>query len=147
MLVNFMVGLGAMLVCLVVQALLVAIAVQFYARYQGRARSASFFSTLLLISGVMVVMVMGNFLQIFIWALLFLGLGEFDDIVVAVYHSAVNFATLGYGDIVMSPAHRILGPMQAINGVLMIGATTAVMMSASQDALRRTRNARQQAGE
>ncbi|KAA1188435.1 two pore domain potassium channel family protein [Pseudohalioglobus sediminis] len=147
MLVNFMVGLGAMLVCLVVQALLVAIAVQFYARYQGRARSASFFSTLLLISGVMVVMVMGNFLQIFIWALLFLGLGEFDDIVVAVYHSAVNFATLGYGDIVMSPAHRILGPMQAINGVLMIGVTTAVMMSASQDALRRTRNARQQAGE
>lgn len=147
MLVNFMVGLGAMLVCLVVQALLVAIAVQFYARYQGRARSASFFSTLLLISGVMVVMVMGNFLQILIWALLFLGLGEFDDIVVAVYHSAVNFATLGYGDIVMSPAHRILGPMQAINGVLMIGVTTAVMMSASQDALRRTRNARQQAGE
>ncbi len=146
MLVNFLLGLGTMLLCLVVQALLVAIAVQFYARYQWRGHSASFFSTLLLISGVMMAVVMGNFLQILIWALLFLGLGEFDDLVVAVYHSAVNFATLGYGDIVMSPAHRILGPMQAINGVLMIGVSTAVMMSALQDALRRTRNARQKAG-
>jgi hypothetical protein len=90
----------------------------------------------------MLVLVLGNFLQISIWAFLFLYLGEFQHFIDAVYHSGVNFATLGYGDIVMSPRHRILGPMEAVNGVLMIGVTTAVMMSVLQDAFRRTREAR-----
>ena len=57
----------------------------------------------------------------------------------------MNFATLGYGDIVMSEEHRVLGPLQAVNGVLMIGVSTAVMMSALQDALKRVRAARRQA--
>ena len=53
------------------------------------------------------------------------------------YHSAVNFATLGYGDIVMSARNRFLGPLEAINGALMIGVSTAALLSAFQDALRR----------
>jgi hypothetical protein len=54
-----------------------------------------------------------------------------------VYHSAVNFATLGYGDIVMSEKHRILGPMESINGVLMIGVSTAALTAAFQDVIKR----------
>ena len=65
-------------------------------------------------------------------------LGEFAHFKNAAYHSAVNFATLGYGDIIMSEQHRILGPMQAVNGVLMVGVTTAVVMSALQNALKMT---------
>ena len=73
-------------------------------------------------------------------------LGEFQDFTTAAYHSAVNFATLGYDDIVMSEEHRILGPMQAVNGVLMVGVSTAVVMSALQNALKRTYEARQNEG-
>ncbi|VFS57901.1 Ion channel [Kluyvera cryocrescens] len=51
-----------------------------------------------------------------LWGLLFLGLGEFDTLLEAVYHSGVNFATLGYGDIVMSPRWKLLGPLEAVNG-------------------------------
>lgn len=54
----------------------------------------------------------------------------------------MNFATLGYGDFVMSPAHRLLGPLEAINGVLMIGVSTAALMAAFQDVIRRTARAR-----
>ena len=54
-------------------------------------------------------------------------LGEFTNLHEAIYHSAVNFATLGYGDIVMSEKHRFLGPLEAINGVLMIGVSTAAL--------------------
>ena len=54
----------------------------------------------------------------------------------------MNFATLGYGDIVMSPEHQLLGPLEAINGVLMIGVSSAALMSAFQDSLRQTRHAR-----
>lgn len=84
----------------------------------------------------MVLLVIGNFVQIGLWALLFQWLGEFDSFREAYYHSAVNFATLGYGDLVMSVDHRILGPLEAINGVLMIGVSTAVLMSALQNLMK-----------
>lgn len=135
---NVLMGLGVMVICLFVQSLLVAVSVQFYARHQGANVAASFTNTVLLIGGVMMVLVLGNFIQITIWGALFVQLGEFESYRTAAYHSAVNFATLGYGDIVMSEEHRVLGPMQAINGVLMVGVSTAVMMSALQDALKRT---------
>ena len=69
-------------------------------------------------------------------------LGEFDALEVAVYHSAVNFASLGYGDIVMSERWRLLGPLEAVNGVLMIGVSTAVLMTTLQDAYQKTKAAR-----
>ncbi len=59
-------------------------------------------------------------------------LGEFEQYGEAFYHSAVNFATLGYGDIVMSARHKLLGPLEAVNGALMIGASTALLMVAFQ---------------
>jgi hypothetical protein len=63
--------------------------------------------------------------QIALWALTFMACGEFDAFDRAFYHSAVNFATLGYGDVVMSERWRLLGPLEAINGVLLLGFATA----------------------
>lgn len=143
MIYNMLIGLVVMVFCLLIQALLVALSARFYMRHSYLALSPSFANTVLLIGGVMMMLMVGNFLQIFIWAALFLVLGEFDSTTIAVYHSAVNFSTLGYGDIVMSAQHRILGPMQAINGVLMIGVSTAVTMSALQDALKLMHQERQ----
>ena len=80
---------------------------------------------MLLICQVMLMLVVGNLVQGGIWALLFVFLGEFSDWATAYYFSLVNFSTFGYGDIVMSERWRILGPLQAINGVLMIGVSTA----------------------
>ena len=64
-------------------------------------------------------------------------IGEFDEFSMAVYHSAANFATLGYGDIVMSERHALLGPLESINGILMVGISTAALMQTFQHALRR----------
>ncbi len=140
---NILLGLLVMVSCLLVQAMLVVVAIQFYVRNRRLVESPTFGSTLGMISTVMVLLVVGNFIQIMIWAGLFMYLGEFTEFATASYHSAVNFATLGYGDIVMSEERRILGPMQSINGVLMVGVSTAVVMSAFQDALKRTHEARQ----
>ncbi len=143
MMENIMIGLATMIACLLIQALLVVVAMRFYVRNSHMVDSPTLMSTLGLISAVMVMLVIGNFVQIIIWGGLFMYLGEFTDFETAAYHSAVNFATLGYGDIVMSEHRRVLGPMQSINGVLMVGVSTAVMMSALQDALQRTRSARE----
>ncbi|MGA2128000.1 MAG: potassium channel family protein [Xanthobacteraceae bacterium] len=44
-----------------------------------------------------------------------------------VYFAFVNYTTLGYGDVVPVARWRLLGPMTAMNGVLLFGWSTAVI--------------------
>lgn len=44
-----------------------------------------------------------------------------------VYFSAVSMTALGYGDVVLPPPWRLLGPVAAISGVLMFGCSTAFL--------------------
>ena len=44
-----------------------------------------------------------------------------------VYFAFVNYTTLGYGDVTPVVAWRLLGPMTAMNGVLLFGWSTAVI--------------------
>lgn len=81
------------------------------------------------ISTVMLMLFAGHMSQIAFWALLFWNLGEFDTFLPAFYHSAVNFSSLGYGDIVMSERWRLLGALEAGNGVLMFGLSTGTVLS------------------
>jgi hypothetical protein len=67
--------------------------------------------------------------QIALWASAFMLCGEFADFDDAFYHSAVNFTTLGYGDIVMSRRWRLLGPLEAVNGSLMLGLSAAMLFA------------------
>ena len=67
--------------------------------------------------------------QIALWAGAFVLCGEFADFEEAFYHSAVNFTTLGYGDIVMSRRWRLLGPLEAANGSLMLSLSAAMLFT------------------
>ncbi|MCB1857539.1 MAG: two pore domain potassium channel family protein [Gammaproteobacteria bacterium] len=142
MLVNLLFGLSTMVLCLLLQSLLFGLALRYYSRNDYLVNNPSFWSSLAVIKGVMLLLVIGNLFQVAIWASLFLLLGEFQTFEEAFYHSAVNFATLGYGDIVMSASHKLLGPLEAVNGVLMIGVSTAALMSAFQDSVQKTLHAR-----
>jgi ion channel len=51
-----------------------------------------------------------------------------------VYFAFVNYTTLGYGDVTPLERWRLLGPMTAMNGVLLFGWSTAVIF----EVLRRT---------
>ena len=79
----------------------------------------------------------GTLGQIAVWAAVFLARGEFADFSTAFYHSTVNFSTLGYGDLVMSERERLLGALEAVNGVMMFGLTTGVLMGVMNALLRR----------
>lgn len=142
MLLNLLIALPTMALCLLLQSALLLIAIRYHSRHGSLVNSPSSWSTLVVLNGVMTLLVLGNLAQVTIWAVVFRMLGEFQELSEAVYHSAVNFATLGYGDVVMSERHRLLGPLEAINGVLMIGVSTAALMAAFQDAIRNTTLAR-----
>lgn len=143
MLMNLLFGLSTMGVCLLLQSLLFVVVIRYYSRHEYLVKSPKFWPTLTVINGVMLLLVIGNLAQVALWGLLFQLLGEFQSFREAFYHSAVNFATLGYGDFVMSTEHKLLGPIEAINGVLMIGVSSAALMAAFQDAMKKTLQARQ----
>ena len=44
-----------------------------------------------------------------------------------VYFAFGNYTTLGYGDVVPVPKWHLLGPMTALNGVMLIGWSTALI--------------------
>lgn len=70
-------------------------------------------------------------LQILVWAIAYRVLTPIrpiDSMEVAVYFSAVTFTTLGYGDITLgSDQWRLLTGIEALNGVLLLGWSTALL--------------------
>ncbi|MFD2551951.1 potassium channel family protein [Bizionia sediminis] len=79
-------------------------------------------------------------LQTLIWALAYVQLphtsGIFQNFTEAWYYSLVTFTTLGYGDITLVGDWRILSGIEAINGIMLIGWTTAMMYSLTQQILK-----------
>jgi hypothetical protein len=130
---NFLVGLPLMLLCLAIQAIVAFWSVRYYIRrIQGGAGDLHLRNGLQPLLIAMLAMMFGTLLQVVLWGVLFLWLGEFTELYEAVYHSAVNFASLGYGDIVMQTQWKMLGPLEAINGVLMLGMSAAALMAILQ---------------
>ena len=137
MLINLAIGLPTVLVCLILQVAVTFWSVRYYVRQSRRTPSASrLFEGIRPLMIVMIVMMLGNFLQIVIWGAIFISLGEFNELYEAVFHSAVNFTSLGYGDVVMSPRWKLLGPLEAANGILMLAITGASLMAILQQLIK-----------
>jgi hypothetical protein len=140
-LLNLLVGFSAMLVCLIVQAAVAFWSVRYYMRQSSNAAAPRKFIVViwpLLIA--MLAMIAGNFIQITVWGILFLMLREIKGLYEAIYHSAVNFTSLGYGDFVMSTNRKLLGPLEAVNGVVMLGMTSAALMVILQQVIKDQRD-------
>ena len=100
-------------------------------RRHGHA-GASFWIDMAIVARVIVFALVAHLLEIAVWAVLFVSCGEFPEFGTAYYHSAVNYTTLGYGDVIMTPAWRLLGPLEAANGALMFGVSTAMIFAVMQ---------------
>ena len=79
---------------------------------------------------------------VWIWAIAFLGLGLFETAEEAVYFSIVSFTTLGFGDVLLPKEWQLLSGMASINGLLMIGFQTAMLI----EVLRRVRSTQNRIG-
>jgi len=130
---NLAIGLPTMLACLVLQATVTFWSVRYYMRQSARQLTThGVLAGVRPLLVVMIIMMTGNLLQMALWGGLFIGLGEFDTFYQAAYHSAVNYTSLGYGDVVMSESWKLLGALEAANGVLMFGLTSAALMAVLQ---------------
>ncbi|MBV7468709.1 MULTISPECIES: ion channel [Aeromonas] len=135
-----MVGIPVILVNMLLQSLVAVWCIRFYIKRFNQREGI--LAGMLALFGTITLVMLGNLAQIGVWGGLFLWLGEFDTLQEAIYHSGVNFATLGYGDIVMSPQWKMLGPLEAVNGALMIGLSGASMLAVLQHHIRKQLNDR-----
>jgi hypothetical protein len=75
------------------------------------------------------IMAAAHVTQIALWALVFFLAGQVADFPRAFYVSAQNYTTLSYGDILLPERWRLLGPLEAMNGLLFFGLSTAVLFA------------------
>jgi hypothetical protein len=63
------------------------------------------------------------------WALFFVLVGALPDLETAAYFSLTSYTTVGYGDVVLPEPWRLLGPIEAAVGVLMLGWSTGILVA------------------
>ena len=102
-----------------------------FERKLGRA-GVSFWNDFVIVALAIFIGLIAHLVEIGVWAGLFFGLREFHDLGTAYYHSAVNYTTLGYGDLLLTPRWRLLGPLEAADGMLMFGVSAAMIFALIQ---------------
>jgi len=127
------VGTAAVICTIAMYALALGATVHFVRRERRLGRAgASFWSDVAIVGVTMLFAFSAHLVQITFWAVLFMMCGEFADFGAAYEHSAVNYTTLGSGDVVMTPSWRLLGPIEAADGMLMFGVSTAMIFAVIQ---------------
>ena len=96
-------------------------------QHPGRLESTLWqgFSIVVVVNGLFA----HNLNQITLYALVYLGLGEFETVESAFYFSISTFTTVGFGDIVLEPEWRVLAGIESAIGFLLIGWSTAFLVS------------------
>jgi hypothetical protein len=67
--------------------------------------------------------------EISVWALFYRWQGCLADAESAFYFSGVTYTTLGYGDVVLPPKWRLLGPIEGLTGILMCGLSAGLFFA------------------
>jgi hypothetical protein len=124
---QFLMG-GTVSICnIIIHALIMTAVVR--ASQATAARAAS--RPNLLLVAVMVatasVLMVAHTCEIMVWAMAYGLVDAVPNSTDHLYFAFVNYTTLGYGDIVPVERWRLLGPMTAMNGVLLFGWSTAVI--------------------
>lgn len=63
--------------------------------------------------------------EIWLWALVYVQLGEFSSFAQSLYFSGVTATTVGYGDVTLSEDWQLLATFEAMGGLILFGASTA----------------------
>jgi len=127
MLIQLLVGSAVSTINIMLHATVTMIAIRI-ARTAARRSSSR---PLLYLAGVMIatslVLMAAHTLEVFVWSVTYAIVNAAPDDANLVYFAFVNYTTLGYGDVTPLAKWRLLGPITAMNGVLMFGWSTALI--------------------
>lgn len=132
MLVQFLVG-GIVCVCnITIHALVMTVVVRVARAWGTQKRSHPSLRLITVMIATVSVLMAAHVLEVFVWSLAYSIVDAAPAGTNLVYFAFVNYATLGYGDVIPVEGWRLLGPITAMNGALMFGWSTAVMYEVLQ---------------
>jgi len=135
MLSQFLVGAVASIGNIGVHSLFMAAVVRVGRRASARIRTESSVGLSSIMVAVIVSLMMAHTSEILLWSVVYKLIDAVPPDVQIVYFAFVNYTTLGYGDVIPVERWRLLGPMTAMNGILLFGWSTAVIFEILRRAL------------
>ena len=124
---QFLVGGSVSVINIMIHALitLVAVGIARRAGLRHTSRPRLHLMTLMVVTAL--VLIIAHTAEIIIWSLAYAAVDAAPAGSDLLDFAFVNYTTLGYGDVTPLKEWRLLGPMTAMNGILMFGWSTAVL--------------------
>ena len=130
MLTRLLIAFGIMGICLVMHITGIVLLGEQLVRRRGQiAQKLSLLSMSLLLIRVFSILVALHLIEASIWAAFYYARGLFPDIETSLYFSLKSYSTVGYGDVLLPHAWRLLGTVEAIAGVLLCGLSAAFLFA------------------
>jgi Ion channel len=143
MLRQLLFGGGISLINIALHALVMTIVIRVAQSAGARNKSRSSVLLIAVMIPTVSVLMLTHALEVIVWSLAYSIVDAAPAAANLVYFAFVNYTTLGYGDVVPVERWRLLGPMTAMNGVLLFGWSTAVIFEVLRKVLERLELSRQ----
>jgi hypothetical protein len=129
---SLLVGLAATLGTIVIHGFVVhTIVIALRSNLQRGVLGARIWVNMTFIMGATLLALAGHLVEIALWAFALEISGAVADISAAIYSSAGSYTTSG-SDIILLPRWKLLGPLEAVSGMLMFGVSTAFIFAVIQ---------------
>ena len=127
MLRQYLVGAAASVCNIAIHALVMVIVIKAARIADELVTSHQTFRLIAVMSAAVMVLMIAHLAEVLVWSLIYVIFGVAPEGSDIVYFAFVNYTTLGYGDVTPVVRWHLLGPMTAMNGVLLFGWSTAVI--------------------
>jgi chromate transport protein ChrA len=133
---QFLVGGAVSAVNIGLHALVMMILIEIARKASERSNARESQHLVLVMIPTVLVLMLTHATEIIVWALAYWLVDATPPEADRVYFAFVNYTTLGYGDVVPVKRWNLLGPITAMNGVLLFGWSTAVIFEVLRGAMR-----------
>ncbi len=118
-----------------IHAFVMTIVVNVVKRTSARSEIGSSTYLVMVMIPTVLVLMATHTAEVMVWAFGYYIANAAPEDADLLYFSFVNYTTLGYGDVVPIARWRLLGPMTAMNGILLFGWSTAVIFEVLRKAI------------
>jgi hypothetical protein len=125
--VQILVGCSVSVINIMIRALTTLVAVGIARRAGLRRTSQPRLYPMSVMVVTALVLMIAHTAEIVVWSLAYAAVGAAPPGTDLLDFAFVNYTTLGYGDVTPLKEWRLVGPMTAMNGILMFGWSTAVL--------------------
>jgi hypothetical protein len=127
MLRQYLVGAAASICNIAIHALVMATVISVTRIADEFTTSRQSLRLIAVMIAAVTVLMIAHLAEVLVWSLIYAAVSAAPAGTDLVYFAFVNYTTLGYGDVTPVERWHLLGPMAAMNGVLLFGWSTAVI--------------------